>query len=324
MTPPPRITRLFLATALFPGLTGTPASADPVTPLPTSLEKAATHKIDLAQRATFPPELYPRLDHHAHDEILLAGLAALYPGRILRTPPATLPKPPLPRPSRITRLGGGIEYIRCYTQGIVTANPDPSATARILDLRYYNSTSGTIADALLLCEKYTATLPRVSTIGNYPRPSPAAPDTASPAGNPSPPPVLVLVNHGTAGPIEAMLADLKNRDKIILVGTATAGRTACHQALENHPGWWHITGEIQPADTLQTLVGTGLVPQNPVAVTPDADLLGWSEMERHARSGETALSVPPGDLILRRACDILAALQNPPPVPASPPSHQKP
>jgi hypothetical protein len=320
-------------------LAATPAAADPIS----APEPPPAPHVNTAERAHFPPELYPGLERHSTDAILLTGLATLYPGRIVRTPPAPPVPPPAPRAALSASLPNGVDYVRCYANG-TDAIPVPeisAPTSRIIDLRYFATGPDAITACANLCEKLTGTAPRISPLGDYPLP-PSVPSVAS---VPSPkdakataaPLVIVLVNHGTAGPIEAMLADLQARKAIFLVGTATAGQTANYRAVEKVSGWWRIVGEIQPASDAQTLVGTGVAPATRVAITPDNDLVSWQWIERgtppetilrlsskpnsttrkpaantaapDATDAADAAATIGTDLTLRRGYDILVALQ---------------
>jgi hypothetical protein len=280
-------------------------------------------RLNLADRSLFPPELYPGLERHSPDDLLLAGMAAQYPGRLTRTPPAPPPAPLRARDALTAALPNNIEYIR-YRANDNGAIPAPSARLLLIDLRYFATGADSLASCVRLCENFAGTLPRFNLVGDYPsegakeitgKITPPAPDT--PARH-----IVVLVNHGTAGPVEALLADLQARGKIILAGTPTAGRTANLTPLKNHAGWWRITGEIQPAADPRSLVGAGVTPRVRVPVQPDIELLAWQRVENgdspprallrdadSSPSKENTAQERSSDPALRRGHDLLVALQ---------------
>jgi hypothetical protein len=323
-------------------LSGAPCIADPVTPL-TETEKSTTHAISLNDRVLFPPELFPGFERQTPDELLLAGLAAKYPGRIVRTPPALPAAPPVVRASVLVRLPNGIDYVRCYANGIADVSvPEfaPGATGRVIDLRFFSTAPDSVSACVRLCEKLTGAVPRVQQLGEYfSAEKPSVQGKGAEVESAPLFPVIVLVNYGTSGPVEAMLADLQVRRKIILVGTATAGNTARYIPVDKVPGWWRICGELQSDSASRSLVGTGVAPRVRVAVSQDADLLAWQWVERGAgpdtvlrlsqqqsaagtrkpespapgANGNDAaapVDAPAGtDLLFRRGYDILVALQ---------------
>lgn len=326
----------------------------------------------LGDSALFPPELYPALERQSAADLLLEGLSHRYPGRVVRATEAAAagtagtttgdaPAVSAAAPPALTALfPGGIHYVRCYSGTAPDAAvPVPPATGdRLVDLRFFTSDASQVAACARLCAKLTGAAPNFHAVGKYPlgTGADAASDAAVPA-QPTPPAarprVVVLVNAATAGPVEAMLADLQGRGIIIIAGARTAGRTAAHAPVEGHPNWTRITGEIQPAFAAVSLVGTGVEPRVKVAVSTAADLLGWQWVERGrrpeavlrltpaARLNGTSASPPAasspapaaapsadaadapatGDSVLRRGYDLLAALQvmgGSPPFPKTP------
>jgi hypothetical protein len=326
--------------------------------------------LDPLNDALFPRELFPEIERHTAGDLLLEGLAAAYPGRVIRAPgPASRTPAPPPRPAVSARLPGNIEYTRCYANAdgeiptptstppstpattttatassatavaVAAAPADAHATAvaaafRIVDLRYFETGPAAAAACARLCEKLFGTAPAYNTLGKYPlgelagKPlkKPAAPKVKNAAdadGTAARTRALVLVNHGTSGPIEAMLADLQARGAVLLVGANTAGNTAVHAPVKGNPRWWSITGEIQPGEKALTLVGTGATPGARVHVSPQTEFLAWRRIENGAspaavlrlspNADAAASDDPPTtgvpDLALRRAHDILTALQ---------------
>ncbi len=264
--------------------------------------------------------LYPGLREKSTDDIILAGLAALYPGRILQTPPIVpTPATAEKKPFQVT-LSGNVAYWRFYQ--ISSALPAPATQPRMLivDLRYLQTGPEQTIDCLNFSFQIFGTIPRLKALGNYPLPAASFASAESTPGR-----IVVLVNHKTAGPIESVLADLQARGKIILIGTASAGQTASYQPIEKQPGWWCVSGEIQPETQPGSHVGIGVIPQIRVEVSPENDLLAWQWLERGAPpesllrhktprdrsvSDQSAPEENPGtDIVLQRGYDILAALQ---------------
>lgn len=282
---------------------------------------------EIADPFLFPPTLYPGFQRHAPADFMLAGLAATYPGRVAWQAPdeppraATLP----PRPPMLENLPENVEYVRCHPGSLAgnaaaALKPPSAGIDRIVDLRYF-ATPASDADACAtLCEQLTGARPRYNAQGNYPFSVPG--DTVIPPPPPMPRPtpsgirearVLVLAGGGTSGPMEAMLADLLLRRKIILVGTPTAGRTARLGELKTNPGWWVIAGEIQPGEKSISLVGTGLEPAVNVATTREGDFLAWQRVERGERPSALLRAMRNGSLGEGRAADESAAPEGGPP-----------
>jgi hypothetical protein len=285
---------------------------------PKSTPPETQPRLNLADRSLFPPELYPGLELHSPDDLLLAGLAAQYPGRIVRTPPSQPPPPLRPRDVLKTTLPKGVEYIRFRT-GTRENTPTPTARFLIVDLRYFATGADSLATCVRLCESLTGSTPQYSLVGDYPADKPKEAAAPPPKDNPARH-IVVLVNHNTSGPIEALLADLQARGKIILVGTPTPGHTAIFAPLKNHAGWWRVTGEIQPATNPLSLVGTGAIPRMRVQVAPDVAMLAWQRVENGSdprallrdpfpAAREDTATERISDPILRRGHDILVALQ---------------
>ncbi|MDR2512969.1 MAG: hypothetical protein LBD01_04150 [Puniceicoccales bacterium] len=299
------------------------ASADPAAPPPPPTRVSFA----IEDRALFPPELYPDLGSHTNDEIFLAGLAAVYRGRVVRKPPAAkLAAKIPPRNAMSVKLSNDIEYIRCYAGGKV---PEPKERARIIDLRCFKADIQSVAECTQLLERLIGATPRVSAQGDYPLgavvlPSAAAlsPQQPGPAQNtPATALCVILVNKGTSGPIEAMLADLQSAGKVILVGSVTAGDTANYTPFKEYPSWLRIAGELQSASSTQSFVGKGVEPRVSVNIGFEKDLGAWLRVENGV-SPETALGLAQTrrgangnnndgltDMVLRRGYDILVALQ---------------
>ncbi|MDR2982582.1 MAG: hypothetical protein LBV12_10100 [Puniceicoccales bacterium] len=291
--------------------------------------------ISLKDTERFPVELYPGINDKTQDEVMLAGMAVLYPGRVTRTPLVVTATDSARKPVS-AMLHNQIAYIRCYGSDASLYTPAAGAKGVIVDLRYFGTSPETVSACVALCRKISGTSPVVKGLGDYPVPA-AEPlkvdDTAAPAR------VVVLVNKGTAGPIEPMLADLQAKGKVILVGTATAGATARYRQLDATSGWWTISGELCTGESKRSLVGSGVLPKVQVAVSAENDLLAWHWIERgvsplvilrlsqsngnngsaekknNAAASEgdagqsSSDSVTGTDLVLQRGYDILAALQ---------------
>jgi hypothetical protein len=286
------------------------------------------------------PALFPGLDKIPPADLELAGLAALYPGRLLHEPPATT-DPSNPNRLPYSRdISHSLTYLRIYDLASAQAKLADALThpTVILDLRYLTSSP---ADAEAFADTLAkAGLPSapVKALGDLP--VPAALPTL-PAGNttpPAPPLVLALVNHQTSGPLEAWLAAFQAADSVLAIGSPTAGQPGIYRPVQSSPTYYILVGELQPSTG--SLVGPGLQPRFAVDVTPEQNYRAYVELERGADlpsllTPAHAASVTPStddttDLVLQRAVDIVAALQllgrvpslptpAPPPSPPAPP-----
>jgi hypothetical protein len=297
--------------------------------------------------APLPPEvnpvLFPGADTRDATEIQLAGLAELYPGRILHKAPITLRTGSQHLPPFEQSLPRGVTYLRVYDLSVSEAKLAESLNNPlvIVDLRYVAADAptaeefaDTLAKAGLACEA-------VHGLGDLKDPA----DLPAPL-NPdkTPPLVLVLVNKQTAGPLEAWLAAFQSKQSVLAVGTTTAGQPGSYFPATGHTDFFILSGEMVP-DAIGSIAGSGLKPQFSVDITPEQDYLAYQKAEsnrdvsallRHDRilaaapasaPAVASSSTPPaatapvasatpapaseevGDLVLQRAVDVVAALQ---------------
>lgn len=285
----------------------------------------------------FPVALYPQLKDKSESDIRLAGVAALCPGRLLRGDPAPVAAPvPESRRTREAELPRGGAYLRLYAPDATTVRERATKSDLVVDCRYLRTDPADVAGVAALADALSGGAgPGWSFTGDYPvcagEPSARAESPGLPRFS-----VLVLVNAGTSGPLEAALASLQARGFIHLVGGRTAGRTCAYAPLAEHPGWWGIAGEVAPAGG-PSLVGAGVAPKFPVNVAPEDEFLAWQVVERGsplgqvlpketqgrtvAANGDAALAAPAKpvngadkpveitDATLSRAQDVLVALR---------------
>ena len=92
-------------------------------------------------------------------------------------------------------------------------------------------------------------------------------------------PVFVLTNQATAGPIEALLAELKDKGQIISIGTRTAGRTGKFRHVETTPPLYILSGEWRPASG-ESLLNNGFTPSVLMNVPVDEDRKAYQAWTR--------------------------------------------
>lgn len=283
------------------------------------------------------PTLFPDVDKLPAGEIELAGLASLYPGRILHEAPQSLDEHDKGRaPMHYDSLPRNLDYLRVYDLGVALPqitkllNDKP---ALILDLRFLRTDANDAAGLAGVLSQAGLEHAAIHSEGEAifePGKLPAHdPKDTRPA-----PVVLVLVNGLTSGPVEAWLAAFQEKDGVLLVGTPTAGQPAHYKAMEGHPGYYIIDGELLPASG--SLVGLGVKPRFQVDVTPEQSYDAYYFVERGgdiktllqhdattttasapakpatAASAPIPQSVPVeeiSDPVLQRAVDVVAALQ---------------
>ncbi|MEZ5278175.1 MAG: hypothetical protein R3F07_17470 [Opitutaceae bacterium] len=255
MTTSPRTIRRFIAALVFllgPAIPSIRSDEGPAVPV-------------LSDPDLFPAELFPGLEQLNESDLLLEGLHQHYPNRLLDHPPPELI--PTEGDPLLREKDGGVDYVR--VRGLSTALPSIQAAldepVALIDLRYVHADLETaIALGALLARNDRLVL---DLIGDYAtvagmeatdrltvQTEPADSSTSL---------VIVLVNEETGGPLEAVLAELQSRHRILSIGRTTAGLTATYRPLPGFPGWHAISGEIRPA-SLGSLVGIGLQPSIPV------------------------------------------------------------
>lgn len=281
------------------------------------------------------PTLFPDVDKVTTEEIELAGLASLYPGRILHETPHTLDANDQGRKPAAYDLPRNLSYLRVYDLGASLpqiAQLLADKPALILDLRYV------CADAKA-AEGFAGVLSAAGLDYNLVHgegdtmPEPGKLPTRDPKITKPTPVVLALVNGMTAGPVEAWLEAFQEKDSVLLVGTPTAGQPAHYKPIPANPGYFIIDGELLPVSG--SLVGSGVKPRFPVDVTPEQSYDTYFFVERGgvittllrhdtnttpapAKPATTATPAPIpqsvpveeiADPVLQRAVDVVAALQ---------------
>ncbi|HTB63200.1 MAG TPA: hypothetical protein VK737_06390 [Opitutales bacterium] len=230
--------------------------------------------------APLPPEvnpaLFPDADQHDATEIQLAGLAELYPGRILHQAPITLRTGSVGLPPFEQSLPRGVTYLRVYDLAVSEAKLTETLTNPlvIIDLRYVTAdapTAEAFADTLAKTGLDSAP---VHGLGEVKDPADLPPPTSA---DKAPPLVLVLVNKQTSGPLEAWLAAFQAKQSVLAVGTTTAGQPGSYFPSTNHTDFFIISGELVPDSG--SVVGSGLKPQFSVEVTPEQDYLAYQKAE---------------------------------------------
>ncbi len=236
-------------------------------------------------------------------EILLRGIGALYPGTIISEPPED---PELNhRPPGVKRLKRGITYIRVYG---LQADLTPiieylSKPAVVLDLRNIHSDlEGTISFGHLLSANETKKLQLLGTFKDKTELDLDPAEKAEANDETRPFPLIILVNRGTKGPLEALLDGIQALDEFILIGASTAGQTAVYSKLDNTP-YYIISGEIRPPSG-ESLLNIGLQPEIDVSTNPLQDTRAYYAYEKgvdietlvdfHLRE-EEGISQRPGD-----------------------------
>jgi hypothetical protein len=272
------------------------------------------------------------------DQVELAGLASLYPGRILPAAPHAMDDLDKGRePMLADSLSRNLNYLRVYDLGVALpqiAKLLKDKPALILDLRFmWADAKDAEAFADVLAQAGLESTPVHGVGGGIPEPVKIP---SRDVNDTSPVPVvLALVNGLTSGPIEAWLAAFQETDSLPLVGTPTAGQPAHYNPIENDPGYYMIDGELRPASG--SLLGKGVAPHFVVAVTPQQSYDAYFFVERGgdiktllrhdtaaapapapAKPASTAAPAPIpqsvpieeiSDPALQRAVDVVAALQ---------------
>jgi len=225
------------------------------------------------------PDLLPGIGNVSDHEIELAGLASLYPGRVLHEEPHTGDPGNAEFPPRVLDLPRDITYVRVYDLAkAVSKISDLLAqkTALIIDLRYvYGDTvaADSFADALSKAGLESAPL---QGVGNIAEPTKLS-GPASGDRHHAPPVVLVMVNGQTAGPLEARLAAFQEKESVLAVGTPTSGQPGEYQLVEGVKGYFVMTGEWRTA--AGSVAGAGLKPRFAVDVTPEQNYRAYFNFE---------------------------------------------
>jgi hypothetical protein len=297
--------------------------------------------IDLTDPELFPPEFFPDLADLAEEELLLAGLRSIYPERILtETPEAGLPDP---APPVVRGIGTSGVYIRVIhlPSALAVIEENLSAPLLVLDFRFLTADLESALDlGSLLTRQQTMELLRA---GDYPVPSANLNGevilTRGRNLRPQEQTIFTLSSHETRGPIEAVLAQLRNDGDVISVGAPSSGQTAVFRPFPGLESFYLISGEIRPSNG-DSLTRSGFIPRVQVAVTRTEDRIAYGSLREgvsledlvEVRSSrpqpdetvfpgqeprapiEEALDPEeepglPQDIILQRALNIVKALQ---------------
>lgn len=267
------------------------------------------------------PALFPGLAQHADEALQLQGIARLYPGRIIfKAPVQATPPSPDSRAVSVESLPGNITYLRIYQLdgALPTLVQHLHDSSLILDVRYLQSFSGVIDFGKLFTD------PKLQTVGTIPEAWLLAKEADTERRKL---PAVVLCNQQTAGPLEAMLAQLQEEKHILAVGSATAGRTGYYSEATELNQTWILSGEIRPNPEL-SLIPNGfkpriLIPEDAKSAyrayylyeagTPIEQLVAKTE-PKPVRNGEGEEPSEEDqnatkDFILQKAIDVVAALQ---------------
>jgi hypothetical protein len=237
-------------------------------------------ELSLEDEILFPPSFFPGIEMLPDHRIMLEGLAALYPGKILKELP--LDGGQKIRPAKIHPLPRGITYARVYhlsgDLSELAARIDDSAL--IIDLRFVDSE---LENALAFGNLLTLHNPvHLETRGNYLTPPLTYSDLiVAPASEPQQreSPILILTNSGTTGPLEAVLDAIQAQDGIITVGESTGGHTGRYHRIDVDPPYYVISGEIRAAGR-DSLVHHGCQPTIEVRVDEARDYRAYYALER--------------------------------------------
>jgi hypothetical protein len=248
-------------------------------------------------------------------------MAALYPGRILLEEPPERP-PPMGEGVRTSRIAGNVHYARLYrppelSEALGSVSDDATL---VLDLRYVASAS---TDATALAGFAAALGEDLANLlewtGAYPMPAPKRPETAEPFAGRAP--LFVLVNGKTAGPLEAVLDGLQRRNRVLLIGAPTAGRTGAFAPFEgNGLEVLRLVGEIRAAGG-SSLIPDGVEPAIAVRADAEDELSAYLSHENGTALDELYSATlfggdadeggngQPRDATLQRALQVVAALE---------------
>ena len=280
-------------------------------------------------------QFFPGLAERTDAEVRLAGLARLYPQRVLDAPPET-ENPRAGQAPLVEELSRGIVYIRIYDLDTSEEafHEHIDTVALIIDARFLWTPVDQLR-ATWLWKWFGPDAPRTQWVGEG-QPSPQEQSATGPraevVSGETPvtrePPVIFLVNGRTRGGIEAWLAALQSDGRVVAIGHPTAGATGRYRPAHSAEGYWVVTGDIRAEDG-ESLLGEGLMPEVRIRVSAEADArawerveqgidipavlnLPWSEPEGSGGSTETASrkpTLPAHDAVLQRAVDIAVARQ---------------
>lgn len=211
--------------------------------------------IQLEPNPGFASDFIPGFEQLDHFAIYLSGLAKHYPGVVLDIPPP-MNSVDTSREPLVMTLGRGIVYLRAYSLAhLVEATYPEDSKHVIFDARYLRTPwfRGTPVHGLTWTRLADSTyeLDAVTSLGK---------------GH------FILINHQTAGLVEAYLSAQKRLGDVVLVGKTTAGITGSYRKVECASGatFWMATHSLH-AKGGESLLGAGVTPHVSVTVDPEAD-----------------------------------------------------
>lgn len=263
-------------------------------PLDGSGQSAATESLlELwGDESVFSAEFFPEAEQTGFDDIFLAGLETLFPRRVARERPDVSPGPP--RVPRVESFIPGVRYVRVYHLGeaLETIRNELANNALVLDLR--NVPAGPeetldLGNILAVNDKVKLALFEHTADGDADRPQREL--MIEPVGiRRSLQPAFILTNGETAGPLEALLAELKNNGQIISIGLPGAGLTGEFRRAHDDPSLYVLSGEWRPASG-ESLLDGGFTPSVQLNVTAADDQRAYEAME----NGRSLLSLVAAD-----------------------------
>ena len=214
--------------------------------------------------AALPPAYFPPEVTEPREPGGWAILAAEFPWRIKRV--AANDVPPLDSPPA-TRLEtpGGFAYLRVrqLAADLDAIEQALAGPALVIDVRYVRADLGESRQLGALLSRHELKLETCATDTST--------ITIEPLGKrPQSQTTLVLINHGTAGPLEAVLDALQASRDVLLVGTTTKGDTGIFANIEGVDEWRIITGDYRRVGG-PSLLEKGATPGLAVEITGTAD-----------------------------------------------------
>ena len=246
-------------------------------------------------RAVFSPRFFPEADSLSAEDIFVAGLEARFPNRVFREEPGGAPGPA--EPPLVESLLPGVTYVRVHhlETALARIRDALAANSLVLDLRNVEAErDSALALGAILAINETV---KISVTEQAAANESAATDRTFPIeaeGLRRPlQPVFVLTNQATAGPLEALLAELKDKGQIISIGTATAGRTGLFRRIDTTPPLHVLNGEWRPASG-ESLLEDGFIPSVLMRVPPEEDRKAYRALAE-GKSLRTLVAADPAE-----------------------------
>lgn len=246
----------------------------------------ATGSNDAIQRLN--PGYFGRIDDALRQRMFWVGLKAAFPGSVFDGHPLEGRQPVADRAPFRESLGRGIEYIRIYKMDtdLDVVREAARESFCIADLRYVPGRE--LEDALALFTVLTGKpvglplyfegetelqIPHIAEL-SVPGSEPESAEISSRSR------ILLVVNRQTAGVVEAVIEGLRLEGRLTVVGTPTAGLTGEYEPVGH--GDLHVVCRDFRAEQSEPLLGTGVIPDSRVAVTPEQDYQGYFAVENGA------------------------------------------